>query len=132
MRAHQLLVSLNPDDETQILRDTRADDFLTMGIFLHGMGIIPDRNLARYTLLSDDGREFTIDLHSATPVENSNLELTFPFKELPLFRQRPDDSFWFTYLPDSRTVYCSFRGYKDLGNHAKGLFDLIKDRKSVV
>ena len=60
-----------------------------------------------------------------TPAENSNLKWTFPFKERPLFRQRPDDDFWYTYLPDSRTVYCAFRGYKDLGKHAKGLFDLI-------
>jgi hypothetical protein len=47
-------------------------------------------------------------------------------KEPPLFRQKPDDSFWYAYLPDSRTVYCSFRGYKDLGKQSKGLFDLVK------
>jgi hypothetical protein len=32
-------------------------------------------------------------------------------REEPLFRQRPTDQFWFTYLPDSQTVYVSFRAY---------------------
>src|ERR1035438_5273972 len=49
-RAYELLLSLTPSDETQVLRDSRVLGFLTTGIFLHGMGIIPDRNVARYTL----------------------------------------------------------------------------------
>lgn len=34
----------------------------------------------------------------------------------------------YTYLPDSHTVYCSFRGYKGLGKQSKGLFDLIQQQ----
>lgn len=127
-RAHELLLSLTPYDETQILRDSRVDGFLTMGIFLHGMGIIPDPNVARYTLAGDTGKEFTVDVHALSAEENSKLNWIYPFKDRPLFRQRPDDNFWYTYLPDSHTVYCSFRGYKDLGKHSKGLFDLVKQQ----
>jgi hypothetical protein len=127
-RAYELLLSLTPSDETQVLRDARALGFLTTGIFLHGTGIIPDRNVARCTLADDNGKEFTIDVHAVAPGESSKLNWIYAFKERPLFRQKPDDNFWYTYLPDSRTVYCSFRGYKDLGKQSKELFDLIKQQ----
>jgi len=127
-RAHELLLSLTPSDETQVLRDSRAVDFLTTGIFLHGTGIIPERNTARYTLVDDNGKEFTIDVHAVSPADSSRLNWTFAFNQRPLFRQRPEESFWYTYLPGSHTVYCSFRGYKDLGQHSKGLFDLINQQ----
>jgi len=127
-RAHELLLSLTPSDETQVLRDSGALGFLTTGIFLHGIGIIPDRKVVRYTFADDDGKEFTIDVHAVAPGDSSKLAWIYAFKERPLFRQKPDENFWYTYLPDSRTVYCSFRGYKDLGRQAKGLFDLLKQQ----
>jgi hypothetical protein len=126
-RVHEVLFSLTPSDETEVLRDSRALAYLTMGTFLHGMGIIPDRTVARYTLADNNGKEFTIDVHAVGSADTFNW--IFAFKDHPpLFRQRPDESFWYTYLPDSRTVYCSFRGYKDLGRHSKGLFELIKQQ----
>jgi hypothetical protein len=124
-RARELLIPLTPADETQVLRDSRFLGFLTTGIFLHGIGIIPDRNLARYTLALDTGQEFTMDIHAVAPGESSKLSWIYAFKDRPLFRQNPGDNFWCTYLPDAHTVYCSFRGYKDLGKKSKGLFDLI-------
>ncbi len=127
-RLHELLLALTPADETQVLRDLRVLGFLTTGIFLHGMGIIPDRNVARYTLAGDNGQEFTIDIHAVAPGESSKISWIPAFKERPLFRQKPGDNFWYTYLPDSHTVSCSFRGYKGLGKQAKGLFDLIQQQ----
>jgi len=127
-RAEELLLPLTPADETQVLRDFRVAGFLTTGILLHGAEIIPDRTTARYTLLDDDGKEFALDVHALAPGDSSKSNWIYAFKERPLFRQKPDDNFWYTYLPDSRTVYCSFRGYKDLGKRSKGLFELIKQQ----
>jgi hypothetical protein len=124
-RARELLLSLTPSDETQVLRDSRVLGFLTTGIFLHGMGIVWNRSAARYTLVDDNGNEFTINVHATGPAESSKLNWTYAFKERPLFRQKPEERFWYTYLPDSHAVYCSFRGYKDLGRQAQGLFELI-------
>ena len=126
--ASELLLALTPADETQVLRDSRVRSFLTLGIVLHGMGVILDRNVARYTFADDNGQEFTIDIDAVPPGESAKLNWISLVKEPPLFRQKPDDNFWYTYLPDSRTVYCSFRGYKDLGKQSKGLFDLIKQQ----
>jgi len=123
-RAHEMLLALTPSNETAVLRNARANGFLTAGILLHGIGLVRDRNLVRYAFADDDGKEFTVDVHSVTRSEKLNW--TYPYKEAPLFRQRPDEDFWYTYLPESRSVYCSFRGYKELGQHSKGLFDLIK------
>ena len=46
-------------------------------------------------------------------------------KEVPLFRQKPAEKLWFTYLPDSKTVYANFRSYDELGANAKALFRLV-------
>ena len=126
--AHELLLALTPADETQVLRDSRVRGYLTLGIVLHGMEIIPDRSVTHYTLADDNGRDFVIDVHAVPPGGSSKLNWISVVKEPPLFRQKPDDDVWYTYLPDSRTVYCSFRGYKDLGKQSKGLFDLIKQQ----
>jgi C-terminal processing protease CtpA/Prc len=46
----------------------------------------------------------------------------------PLYRQRPGETFWFTYLPDSQTVFVGFRGYRSLGDRTRELFAML-DRK---
>lgn len=126
--AHEALLALTPADETQVLRDSRVTRYLTLGIVLHGMQIIPDRNVARYSFADDNAGEFTIGIEAGAPGETPSSNWVSVPKEPPLFRQRPNDSFWYVYLPDSHTVYCSFRGYKDLGKHSKGLFALIKQQ----
>jgi hypothetical protein len=84
--------------------------------------------VAGYVLAEDDGQEFAINIDSVALGESSKLSWVSVPKEPPLFRQRPDDNFWCTYLSDSHTVYCSFRGYKDLGRHSKALFVLTKQQ----
>jgi hypothetical protein len=125
-QAHDLVYSLSPADETPVLRESRVNGFLTIGMVLHGTGITHDRNTARYTLADDNGKEFTVDIKAAAPGESQKIHWTHAFKQPPLFRQRPDEYFWYTYLSDAHTIYCSFRGYKDLGTHSKGLFELIR------
>ncbi|HZU41229.1 MAG TPA: S41 family peptidase [Terriglobales bacterium] len=125
-RARELLLSVTPQDETQVLRDSRVTGFMTMGIFLHGLDIIPDRNTAHYTVADDSGKEISAYVHAVRPEENSKINWVYAFHQPPLFRQRPDEHFWYTYLPEARTVYCSFRGYEELGKNSKGLFELIQ------
>ncbi|MGD0629042.1 MAG: hypothetical protein ABR987_06810 [Terracidiphilus sp.] len=90
-QARTLMLPLTPGDETHELQNLRAIDFLTGGIFLHGIGITPQRDKVRYTLVGDDGHEFTIDVHSIAPGEKLNW--TYAYKEPPLFRQKPEESF---------------------------------------
>lgn len=124
-RAHEQLLSLTPPGETSVLRDSRATVFLTIGMLLHGIGIIPDRNSGRYTVVGEDGKQFVADIHPLPIAERSNVHWIYASRETPLFRQKEGETFWVTYLPDSRTVYCNFRGYKELATRSKELFNLI-------
>ncbi len=63
-RARQLELSMTPAVETTALADARVVGFLTMGITLHGLGIIADRNVASYTLIDDDGKKFMLSFQA--------------------------------------------------------------------
>lgn len=125
-RARELLLTMTPQDETPVLRDARVENFLTMGIVLHGYGIIADRNSARFTLADDDGHEFAVDLHAVA--RDANIRWVHAYKELPLFRTKPGEGFWYTSFPEARTVYCNFRSYRDLGKHGSALLKLVDEQ----
>ena len=122
-----LFASITPIAETEALRDARAQDFLGLGLPLHGLGIIPDRAVAPFTFARDDGSTFTATLQAARA--GRVIAWTWPWKSAPLYRQRPDEDFWYTFLAPNNTVYCSFRGYKDLQRNAAGLLTLVRERK---
>jgi hypothetical protein len=122
-RARELLLTMTPQDETPVLAQARIENFLTMGIVLHGYGIIPDRNTARFTLAGDDGHEFRMEFHALTPA--AKVRWVPVYKEPPLFRQKAGEPFWYTSLPDSRAVYCNFRSYRQLAKNARGLLELV-------
>jgi hypothetical protein len=50
----------------------------------------------------------------------------YPFRQAPLSRQLPDEAFWSRYLPDSRIVYCNFRGYAGIEKNAAELLELVQ------
>jgi hypothetical protein len=99
---------------------------LTLGIALHGYGIVPDRRVAKLALADDAGLEFIVEARATAP--ESKPEWIYAFADPPLFRQRPSESCWYTYLPEARAVYCNFRGYKDLGKHSAALFKLMDEQ----
>ena len=125
-RARELLLTLSPQDETPFLAQARVERFLTLGIVLHGYGIIPDRGIAKLALVDDAGREFIVEARAIAP--NATINWVPVFKEPPLFRQRPSETCWYTYLPEARTVYCAFRGYNGLSKHSAGLFKLVSEQ----
>jgi hypothetical protein len=124
--ARELLLTLTPQDETSFLAQARAETFLTLGIVLHGYGIVPDRRIAKLALADEAGREFIVEARAIAPKER--IKWVPVFKEPPLFRQRPGETCWYTYLPEARTVYCVFRGYNGLSKHSAGLFKLVKEQ----
>jgi hypothetical protein len=126
-RVRDLILTMTPQDETPYLAQARVENFMTLGIVLHGYGIIPDRNTAKYALADDAGHEFIIDARALSP--SLKPKWIPAYKEPPLFRQKPDETCWYTYLPEARAVYCCFRGYKDLGKHSAGLFRMINEQQ---
>jgi hypothetical protein len=126
-RVRELLLSMTPASETPELAQARVTYFLSLGMVLHGFGVIPDRKEARLTLADDAGQPFALVVRALRSDEKPRW-IAVP-KEAPLYRQRPDESFWHTYLPESRAVYCSFRGYRDLGKHARDLLALVEKQR---
>jgi hypothetical protein len=102
--------------------------FLVVPEVLHTLGVVADLGKALFTLEDESGTQFTLEI---SPVEVGlvngvpTMRLDPVTKEQPLSRQKPGEKFWFTYLPDSKTVYANFRGYDGLGANAKALFRLV-------
>ena len=105
-----------------------SSGFLAIPEVLQTLGVVPDLGPATFTLQPDEGEAFDL---AVAPVELSaekagpTLRLTSAVKEPPLFRQRMGEPFWFTYLPESKTVYVAFRSYKSLGDKARDLFRFL-------
>jgi hypothetical protein len=77
--------------------------------------------------VDDKGKEFTVNIEAVA--RDGKLDwLSIPTK-LPLYQQRPDEPFWFTYLPDAGTVYVNFKGYDSLETKAAQLFKFIDEHQ---
>jgi hypothetical protein len=103
--------------------------FLVVPEVLHALGVVPELGKALFTFEDESGTPFTLEI---APIEVRlvngvpTLGLNSAARgEPPLFRQKPGENLWFTYLPDSKTVYANFRGYDGLGANAKALFRLV-------
>jgi hypothetical protein len=117
--AHRRMLEVTPSDESPELRDELADQRLTLGIFLHGMDLSTDAHHARFDLMDDKGRRFSLD--AAAAPEGLNPAWRDVSAEMPLAQQHPDDPLWCAPLQDGRVLYCDFRSYHNLGAPAAAL-----------
>jgi hypothetical protein len=102
--------------------------FLVIPEVLHALGVVPDLGKASFTFEDESGTPFTLEIAPVTvAVVNGvpTMRLSSAAKGDPLYRQKPGEKLWSTYLPDSKTVYANFRGYDGLGANAKALFRLV-------
>jgi len=130
-RVETTFASAQNENEWYVLSTSPA--FIGRPEVLQALGIVKDLGPAPFTFLDEQGHRFTLEIRpiDAPPVVNNTFSLTgvVPVSgRQPLYRQRPGETFWFTYLPDSQTVYVNFRGYRSLGNHTRELFAAL-DRK---
>jgi hypothetical protein len=116
---------LTPAAETKMLGDIRIEDFLTMGMLLHGVGIIPDRNTITYTLKPERGKELTLTLHGASTDAATNVKRVTAFRSRPMYMQDRNSGLWCEALRQSKTLYCSFRSYDNLPANASQLLSTI-------
>jgi len=100
--------------------------FMPYGEILHALKIISDLRTARWTFEDSEGTRFSLDLQ--TVAQDEKIDWVSASPEFPLYRQRPDEQFWFTYLPEAQTIYVNFRGYRDaFDQHADELLSSIKE-----
>jgi hypothetical protein len=125
-RARELVLQITPQDENPTLAEGRVSEYLTLGLALHGLGIIPDRRVARYVLEDDAGQKFPFEVRADN---GSAGPWILPFQDQRLRTRKPEESFWCTYLSEARTVYCNFRGYGDLGKYSRGMLEMVRREK---
>jgi hypothetical protein len=115
---------VTPQDETSQLREAQVANWTMTGMLLHGLDITPSAGSARLHLLDDRGEKSPIDLQS-----DRTQERQWAYTQGPLFREHLGETFWYTWLPKSHTVYCNWRSYKTLREKSRGLFDLVKKER---
>jgi hypothetical protein len=111
-RATELIVPLAARDENPPLAQAFVEDALPTGATLHGLGITPDRNAARYLLADDTGREFNVEVQAVAP--GAKATLLRPFQQPPLYRENPKSRFWCKSLPDANAVLQCSRHAKSI------------------
>lgn len=132
-QAQKLLLTLTPADETLALRYVRATALLNDGMVRYGLGIIPNRDIVRYVVLTGSGSKVAIE-YQGEENQYRGAEITSILEtgwlsavaHPALYLQQPDQNFWCKYLATSRTAYCNFRSYNDLEHTSRALTDLMQ------
>jgi hypothetical protein len=125
-RVNRCFPSAENENAWYVLATSQA--FLAIPEVLQALGVVTELGKATFTFEDESGTPFTLEI---APVEVGlvngvpTMNLNPVAKEQPLFRQKPGEKFWFTYLPESKTVYANFRGYDGLGANAKALFRFV-------
>lgn len=94
---------------------------------LHTLGIVPDVGHAAFTFEDEEGKQFALDIRPVVLDPNVNSLWLRAASSEPLYRQKQNEPFWFTYLPDSQTVYVNFKGYGSLSENARKVFQFVDD-----
>ncbi|HEX2466189.1 MAG TPA: S41 family peptidase [Thermoanaerobaculia bacterium] len=102
-----------------------SPSFIVRPEILHALKVVPDLGAATFTFEDDQGKRFDVELVPIAGEGGASRQWTRPSASEPLSRQRPGERFWFTDLPESQTVYVSFRGYESLGENARKLFEFL-------
>lgn len=121
------------ENETEWYVMSTSPAFIVVPEFLHTLGIVPDLAAGTFTFEDGEGKQFSLEIRPVDfPVVNGvpTLHLLPVVRDAPLYRQRPGEKFWFTYLRESQTVYVSFRGYRGLGEGARKLFQFIRENRT--
>ncbi|HEV8067254.1 MAG TPA: hypothetical protein VGP76_05940 [Planctomycetaceae bacterium] len=123
-RAHDLIFAVTPQDETAQYREALVSHWMTIGILLHGLDITPAPGAARFQVIDDRGEKYSVELQ---PDHTRKRQWAYP--KPPLFREHPGEAFWYTWLPEARTVYCNWRSYQNLREKSRGLFELLEKER---
>ncbi|MFL6229044.1 MAG: hypothetical protein ACJ741_09710 [Pyrinomonadaceae bacterium] len=83
---------------------------------LQTIGLTPSVERVPFTFATDAGKQFTLEVASVKRTVGASAgapqtSLLPAAKEEPLYRQKPNEDFWYVYLPDSQTIYVNFRHY---------------------
>ena len=123
-KAREFAAAITPIGETDSLKDSRIDGFITTGMVLHGLGITPDGNSARYKLATDAGKQLFLDFKALVPKQEP--QWVNAAKQLPISERPVEGSAVCTFLSEARVLYCNVRRIGDLAAPSKEMLAIIK------
>lgn len=103
------VITILPKGEGEMYLWHYAPIYLSFAEVQHALRMQPGVAKGTFVFEESDGKQFSIEMASLP----ANADVTFDdaASRLPLYRQRAGEPLWYKYLPDSKTVYFSFRGY---------------------
>ena len=107
-------------------RRHRAAEFLRRPPILYEIGFATTPDSANFTLVTAPGDTVVASLSAIHRSDISWVETSG--ENIPLYRTRSDENYWYEYLPDSRTLFFKYnrcRGFFDFRNLAGEMKDLI-------
>jgi hypothetical protein len=99
---------------------------------LHGLGVLPTHDAARYTLITDAGDELVIEAKAVRAEGRDYEQWPVASQNRPISAEHPDEKFYFRYIPEARTLYCNVREMRNLREPGKSLIDYLKSHRSEV
>ncbi len=118
------LMAITPSAETEPLRESRVDGFMTVGMLLHGAGIARSRDLVTYGLRRG-ASVFEVAVQAVA--SDQGVHYVYAWHAPPLYARSPNVGFWFISLPAHHAVYCRFRTYQNLAKNALALLRLVRE-----
>ena len=98
--------------------------YMTSPEVLFTLKILPNVDRGRWSFEDAEGKQLSMEISVVSPDEK--IEWLSTLKELPLYRQRQGEQFWFISLPDSQTLYVNLRGYPETNTFRRIADDLLK------
>ena len=123
------LATVMSQDENLWYTMSTGAAFVIVPEILVTLGIVPDYDHASFTVLDANNKEITLDIVPEVIDQNAQL-IPVNDGQPPLFRQKLNDPFWFTYLSDINAVYVNFKKYDDLASNSDKLFKFIEQNKA--
>jgi hypothetical protein len=119
------LNQLIPQGETEGYVLNASAFFILSAEALNALGITKSLATAHWTFADDKGKQFALGI---TPVAQRyrDIKMLPAVTNQPLYLQRPEEEFWYTYLSKSQTVFLNFKAYpQNFKEAAQGLLDFI-------
>lgn len=107
-KAYQAVTTLLPKGEGELYLWRYAPIYLSFAEVQHSLRMQSSFMRGSFVFEDRNGKQFSVEMDSypsSTPPK-----LLDAAAKTPLFRQRPDETFWFEHLADSKTVYFKFNG----------------------
>jgi hypothetical protein len=133
---YQQVSTVAPHDNDTMLKLTSAF-YMVVPEVLHAMGIVEDVDQPAFVVEDEKGQSLTINPKPLTLDEylkwGNNTFITLPPNPDVLYLQHQyDETFWFTYLADSETLYIQYNEVRQTTASGKTMIQFVDELESFI